>query len=175
MEVKLPGFCSWATNDFLELPISSLAEDGTPISSLLLGNMSLVLVIKPVSNALHWTPLPAGGYDAALEMLTASFEQLGNGLYEIGIQMICHGETFVSDTIKGSIDRKAPEVRSTFPQSGASLESSDGISVVFDEPLDCQLSFASISMDNHVAIEVPMSCNGVAVRILLAEIQVCLM
>ncbi len=90
---------------------------------------------------------------------------LTNGLYDLGIQVTCHGETFVSDIVKGSIDRHLPEVQTTFPLDGGSLDSFDDIHVIFNEPINCYQTIVIMTLGNQTAIEVPFNCKDELVRV----------
>ncbi len=157
----------------LDFPINPLADDGTSVQSLLRGGYRLVPVFRPVGLSASWTPLASSGYNAAMTAIPGDLSILENGLYDFGIQVTCNGQSFISDVTKGSIDRSLPQVHKTFPMNGGSVDSSQGIQVVFDEPLDCQKSLAAYSIANQAQVDVDVLCVGSTVDILLSPSQVC--
>jgi hypothetical protein len=165
--------CSLEADGILSLPIDPLAEDGTPVNSLVLGDFSFVPVIKPTGLASTWTPLPPNGYKKGISVLPIDLTRSGDGSYEVGIQVTCQGQTFISDMTKSLIDRKVPEVISTFPAHGGAVDASHDIRAEFDESLDCQLTFASVAVNNEPAVDVAILCAGSTVRVLLDDALVC--
>ncbi len=115
--------------------------------------------------------LPTSAYDAGVSVIPVDLSGHGNGLYELGIQVTCNGESFISDVTKGSIDRNLPEVLETFPAQGGAVDSSQDIRVVFDEPLNCKATVAILAVGNLTS-RISISCDGSAVRILLNDDQV---
>jgi hypothetical protein len=158
-------------NDVIAFPVRALTDDSTPVTSLLGGDFRLDLVLKLSSTEATWTPLITGGYDADMSTISTNLSSVDNGLYDLGIKVTCHGESFISDMTKGLIDRQLPQVVTTFPVNGASVDSSQGIQAVFDEPLNCQRTSATYSID-QVDFDVALSCTGETVDILFDSTQV---
>ena len=164
--------CSDSTNDVLNFPIDPLAADGTPIDSLLGNGLSFVPVIRAAGLASTWSPLAGDGYDALTDTTAGNLGVLADGLYELGLQVTCLGETYISDIVQGSIDRKVPEVQATYPAPGGSVDSPQDIRVVFNEPLNCGRSVATFTIAGQPEAEASVSCAGSTVSIVLNAKQV---
>ncbi len=167
-------WCSSKTGGAFQFPVNPLADNETPISSLLLrDDYSFNTVIRPTGSSMaSWTQVAGDGFAESMSTIVADVGILGDGTYDVGIQVTCQGETFISDVIKGSIDRKVPEVKSTFPRNGGSVDSPHDIHIIFDEPLECGLTFVTMSVSGEQAVEVQFVCKGASIQILPTATQV---
>ncbi len=157
----------------LSFPINKLADDGTPINTLLRGDYSILPVIRLSGSASAWASLPTSGFDGMMSVIPSDLSALDNGLYDIGLKVTCRGEAFISHVVKGSVDRNLPEVVTMTPPNGGSVSSPKGIRVTFNEPLFCVRSLATYSWADSVEQEVAVACAGSAVDILFDAAQVC--
>ncbi len=100
-----------------------------------------------------------------MSAFAANLSTYDNGLYELGLQVTCHDEVFVSDAVKGTIDRRTPSVRTTFPSHGGAVDSPQDIRAVFDEVINCQSTFASVYIGDQTRADVAITCEGTFVYI----------
>ncbi len=164
--------CSTATNDLVLLPINPVANDGTPVDELVRQGLELVPVIKSAGPKESWVPLGTSGYDDVLAAIAAEMSALTDGDYDLGIQVSCRGDIFVSDVVKGLIDHKPPTVQTTLPADGGSISSPEDIHVVFDEPLACKYTLATFQVAGQNATELSFSCDGSIVQFVPTSSQV---
>ncbi len=155
----------------LSVPINPLADDSTPISSLIQGDYQIALVIKPSGSTAGWLSTP-GQYSIANSLVPLDMSKVVFGGYDLGLQVTCQGASFVSDTVKGFVDRSAPQLQSTSPLNGGAADSAADIHVTFDEPVDCELTIVGISFGNLPVQRATAVCEGSKVKVVLWPAQV---
>jgi hypothetical protein len=161
------------TGNVLAVPINPLADDLTPISSLIEGDYKISIVIKPSGSTAGWLPT-AGQLNAANSLVPLDMSQVVYGAYDLGLQVTCQGASFISDTIKGVVDRSAPQVQTTSPLDGGAADSSQDISVEFDEPVDCKRTFAGVAVGDLPPQRTTIVCEGNKVKVIPSAAQVCI-
>ncbi len=155
----------------LAVPVNPLADDSTPISSLIQGDYKIALVIKPSGSTFGWLLTP-GQYNAANSLVPLDMSKVVFGGYDLGLQVTCLGASFVSDTIKGFVDRAAPQVQTTTPLNGGAADSVTEISVTFDEPVDCKLTIVGVSVGDLPPQPASFLCDGAKVKVIPSAAQV---
>ncbi len=155
----------------LSVPVNPLADDSTPISALIQGDYAFTLVIKPSGSTAGWMST-VGQYNPANSVVSLDVSSVGRGEYQLGLQVTCQGASFVSDTVKGFVDRSAPQLQSTSPLNGGVADSAAEISVTFDEPVDCELTAAGVMIGNSPPQPATVVCEGTKVKVIPSAAQV---
>ena len=155
----------------LSVPINPLADDSTPISSLIQGDYKIALVIKPSGSTAGWLST-SGQYSASNSLVPLDLSKVVFGGYDLGLQVTCQGASFVSDTVKGFVDRAAPQLQSTSPPNGGAADAAAEISVTFDEPVDCKLTAAGVTVGDLPPQPATVVCEGTKVKVIPSAAQV---
>ena len=100
-----------------------------------------------------------------------------DGQYQLGLQVSCADEMYVSDTISLSIDRAAPyALRNSVVPPGHSLTVGGDIGVSFSEPIDCSSLVMGASLDDGAVFAVgsnmSLVCSGTTLHLLFEPEQV---
>jgi hypothetical protein len=160
-----------STGNVLAVPVNPLADDSTPISVLIQGDYKIGLVIKPAGSAAGWLSA-TGQYNAASSLVPLDMSKIVYGAYDLGLQVTCQGASFVSDTIKGLVDRAAPQMQVTAPLNGGAADSAADISVTFDEAVDCKSTIAGVAVGTLAAQPATVVCDGVKMKVIPSAAQV---
>ncbi len=155
----------------LAVPVNPLAEDSTPISALIQGDYKIGLVIKPSASTAGWQAT-SGQYNTASSLVPLDMSKVVYGAYDLGLQVTCQGASFISDTIKGVVDRSAPQMQTTSPASGGAVDSATDISVTFDEPVDCKATVAGVAVGTLAAQPATVACDGGKMKVIPSAAQV---
>ncbi len=150
--------------------MNPLADDQTSLAALIQGDYKISLVVRSIGSLGGWKPLHSE-YNTAMSLIPVEIGSVPDGQYELGLEVTCYEQTFLSDTMRGSIDRSAPQVKSTTPAEGGAVDSQGTVEVLFNEPVDCSLSLATLTvgaLEQAVAIE----CDGAQVTVQLTDEQV---
>ncbi len=95
-----------------------------------------------------------------------------HGPYDIFLVVTCQGVTYLSDTVKGVVDRTTPKALVTSPPNHGATDSAQNISVTFDETVNCKLTYAGVSVGDLPPQPAAVACDGATVKVIPSAAQV---